>query len=119
MDIGKVMATTTEVMVEFGGEECRVRYFPHKFTPRKQAGLRTLQTEAGNDPVAILAPFVSEIVGDWDLTSDGRKIAPTLDNCMDLPATFLDKVIKAIAADLAPNPVPANGSAEGSFTAGA
>lgn len=118
MDIGKVMATTTETLVEFGGEKCRIRYFPNKFTPRKQSDLRKAQAEAGGDPVSVLAPFVSEIVGDWDLMSDGHKIVPTLDNCMDLPARFLDAVIRAIAEDMSPNREPANGSVEGSFTAG-
>lgn len=118
MDIGKVMATTTEVVVEFGGEQCTVRYFPHKFTPRMQAKLREDQQAAGNDPVVVLAPFVSTIVGDWDLMSNGHKVAPTLDNCMDLPATFLDRVIRRIAEDLAPNSEPAAASVGGSFTAG-
>ena len=118
MDIGKVMATTTECVVEFGGEECRVRYFPHKVTPRMQARLREQQKAAQDDPITILAPFVSTIVGEWDLFKEGVRIAPTLDNCMDLPATFLDKVIRAVAADMSPNRAAAEPSDEGSFTAG-
>lgn len=118
MDIGKVMATTTETVVEFGGEQCRIRYFPNKFTPRMQAKLREEQAAMGQDPVAVLAPFVSQVVGDWDLTSEGHKIVPTLENCMDLPARFLDACIRAIAEDMSPNREPANGSVAGSFTAG-
>lgn len=118
MDIGKVMANTAETTVEFGDEKCRIRYFPNKFTPRKQADLRKAQAEAGGDPVAVLAPFVAEMVGDWDLTSNGHKVVPTVENCMDLPARFLDATIRAIAADMAPNREPANDSVAGSFTAG-
>ena len=116
MDIGKVMATTTEVMVEFGGEQVRVRYFPNKFTPRMQADLRKQQN--GNDnPIGAIAPFVAGIVGDWDVTNGGKKVPPTVDNCMDMPATFLDKVIRTIAEDMSPNPAAAAPSDEGSFTA--
>ena len=116
MDIGKVMATTQEVDVEFGGEHCRVRYFPHKFTPRLQSELADVQ-KAGT-PVDTLAPFIVQMVGWWDLQMDGANVPVTLENVVNLPATFLDRVIKAIAEDLSPNREPANGSVVGSFTAG-
>ena len=116
MDIGKVMATTTECVVEFGGERCIVRYFPHKFTPRLQADLRKAQ-DNGGDPVATLAPFIIAMVGTWDLTNGGKKVPITEEALSDLPATFLDRVIKAIAEDMSPNREAANGSVAGSFTA--
>ena len=118
MDIGKVMANTTECDVEFGGEHCRVRYFPNKFTPRLQAELRDVQAQPGGNPVDTLAPFIVQMVGWWDLQMDGKNVPVTLEACQDLPATFLDRVIKAIAEDMSPNPAAANGSGAGSFTAG-
>lgn len=118
MDIGKVMANTTECDVEFGGEHARVRYFPNKFTPRLQSQLREAQMQPGGTPVDTLAPFIVAMVGWWDLTENGQPVPVTLERVSNLPAPFLDKVIKAIAEDMAPNREPANGSVAGSFTAG-
>jgi hypothetical protein len=93
-----------------------VRYFPHKFTPRLQSELQAVQRDG--TPVDTLAPFIVQMVGWWDLQNNGTNVPVSLEAARDLPATFLDKVIKAIAEDLSPNREPANGSVVGSFTAG-
>ena len=114
-DLTKQTKTTT---VQFEGVEdpLTVTYRPRHLTPARQAAFREA-AEAGRHTEALVEGIVG-LVAAWDLLGeDGRPVPLTAEALADVPLEVLGLVIEAIGQDVAPSPLPDNGSAAGSLAA--
>ncbi len=115
-DLAKQTKTVT-VAFEGAEEPLTVTYRPRFLTPARQVAFEEA-ARAGRH-TELLTEGIVGLVAEWDLLSDdGQPVALTAEGLADVPLEVLSVVVEAIGRDVAPSPLPGNGSAATSSLAG-
>jgi hypothetical protein len=109
--LSAVVAEQAEVLVPIGAERVKVSFNPSKLTPRLVEGVMAGE-RTGSIDGALLGPL-SELLIEWDLTTDDEEPLPTTPSALrDVPAVVLTHVLLAIVQHIAPHlRPPGNGRA--------
>lgn len=91
-----------EVVVEYGGEECKVTYRPSAFTPNAEEQLRAASKGEGGES-AVLVSLLSQMLVSWEVLDDsGEPIGTDIDTIKSLPYVFIGAVFEAVSKDVGP-----------------
>lgn len=107
-------ARTKRLSVELDGEAFDLWYLPGKVSPLAIRELKELSDDDDSGFASALGQ-IRRFVTQWDVVDDaGERIAPTDPRVEAFDVAFLVAVIRAIGADLSPNPTTSTNS--GSFS---
>lgn len=97
--INTITSEIREFEPEILGETGKISYRQSAYTPAVESAM----VEAANAqmPAEAAAKILSAVLVDWDLLDEkGEKIAPTYENMLALPASFLSAVVSAVMEDI-------------------
>jgi hypothetical protein len=99
-DLSDILTATEEADIDVLAGKLHVVYDPNYLTPALEEAVHKAEKDK---QARVLAQMCSDMVHEWDLTREGVEYAPTFENCMELPLTFLAEVIGAVFEESKPD----------------